>query len=255
LNGNTWPTFLCPNCRAIADLEAEIDDPFQVDEWEGDFADEPETSILDDTKQFVSGEKSTAPITEGDQSSEQDAPLIGIMASTSISETPSQNSEPSELSDDLHKANLPPRQSSFSSLSRRTNGGVGHLDLSSQTAHVADFAVPHTLPIPVQNRATTALSDGPPSTSAERLVVETVVDGPMTPRNNAGPFVFDGSAGRNAAVRSASEAFQTMHPSDEQSQVPQGELSMGDGQVDKKRVQEDKEASSDESEPLQFGGQ
>ena len=36
LNGPTYPNFLCPNCRAVTDLEADVDDPVDFDEWEAE---------------------------------------------------------------------------------------------------------------------------------------------------------------------------------------------------------------------------
>lgn len=56
-----------------------------------------------------------------------------------------------------------------------------------------------------QPRARLADISAPPSSSAERLGVE----GPMTPRNDAGPFVFDGSGSRRpgmAAITNLDEA-------------------------------------------------
>ncbi|MCJ1308989.1 hypothetical protein MMC25_002644 [Agyrium rufum] len=32
----TYPQFLCPNCRAVADLEADVDDPYEVEGWNAD---------------------------------------------------------------------------------------------------------------------------------------------------------------------------------------------------------------------------
>src|SRR6187402_1811895 len=34
INGPHWPHFICPNCRTVADLEAELDDPYANEEWE-----------------------------------------------------------------------------------------------------------------------------------------------------------------------------------------------------------------------------
>jgi len=34
INSPMWPQFICPNCRAVADLEADVDDPFPDAEWE-----------------------------------------------------------------------------------------------------------------------------------------------------------------------------------------------------------------------------
>ena len=33
LNGPQFPQFLCPNCRAVSDLEAELEDPGTDTEW------------------------------------------------------------------------------------------------------------------------------------------------------------------------------------------------------------------------------
>ncbi|KAH8599727.1 hypothetical protein B0O99DRAFT_682959 [Bisporella sp. PMI_857] len=42
INGPHWPHFICPNCRTVADLEAEIDDPSADGEWEQLEAEEAE---------------------------------------------------------------------------------------------------------------------------------------------------------------------------------------------------------------------
>lgn len=34
INGPHWPHFICPNCRTVADLEAELDDPYTNGDWE-----------------------------------------------------------------------------------------------------------------------------------------------------------------------------------------------------------------------------
>jgi hypothetical protein len=48
-----------------------------------------------------------------------------------------------------------------------------------------------------QQRTRTETPDGSRVTSAEQIISG---EGPLTPRNNAGPFVFDGSAGRAGAA-------------------------------------------------------
>jgi hypothetical protein len=48
-----YPSFLCPNCRAVTDLDAEIDDPYQFEGWE----DEISGAQSDDA---ASAEQSTA---------------------------------------------------------------------------------------------------------------------------------------------------------------------------------------------------
>jgi len=40
----TWPQFLCPNCRAVADLEADVDDPYDYEEQGDEEADDSSES-------------------------------------------------------------------------------------------------------------------------------------------------------------------------------------------------------------------
>ena len=42
-----WPQFICPNCRAVADLEADVDDPFPDAEWEEVDADDDVIQVLE----------------------------------------------------------------------------------------------------------------------------------------------------------------------------------------------------------------
>lgn len=52
-----------------------------------------------------------------------------------------------------------------------------------------------------------------PSTRAELAPGQVVADGPMTPRNDAGPFVLDGGAGRSSTGRDRGDAVSLNHPS------------------------------------------
>lgn len=173
LNGATWPNFLCPNCRAVADLDADVEDPGEFEDWD----EEPQTN--------------------GD---------------------PSTDAQP--LSEDRH---ITPRASVVPLSTATENGHTDLADLQHAITNISiheSTANPQTpfRPIePMTASVTQAVSidRGPDGfnglsplylASHDGLAPDRVHDGPMTPRNDAGPFVLDGSAGRNGAGRLRDES-------------------------------------------------
>lgn len=174
LNGATWPNFLCPNCRAVADLEADVEDPGEFEDWD----EEPQTN--------------------GDSTVDAQPP-----------------------SEDRH---VTPRASAVPL--NGTTAENGHTDLSDLQQAITNISInestanPQTpfRPIePMTASVTQAVSidRGPDGFNGlsplylaahDGLVPDRAHDGPMTPRNDAGPFVLDGSAGRNGASRLRDES-------------------------------------------------
>ena len=146
LTSPQYPIFICPNCRAGADLEADIDDPSE--EWE-----ELEAEGENGDKSSVNGAPlAPAPsATPAEQESTimQDADAMDVTVSLSTSDSPSPT-------------------------------GRGNLPHSTS----------EPLPIPSgSGRARDQHTPSPPNNGHE---------GPITPRNEAGPWVFDGSAGQRS---------------------------------------------------------
>ncbi|PWW79566.1 hypothetical protein C7212DRAFT_356391 [Tuber magnatum] len=192
-----YPTFLCPNCRAIADLEKDIEDDDLGEElWEsmadvvGQFADERTGEITDalESVQLGSG-AGDAPLMENAQDGSVvesqepkpagggvSAPVVLPFGSTS---TPTAHSAPETATSPIEIQQTP------SGSWRRRGERVTDLDLRPP-------GEPHT-PEPDKTGSGSA-SNGNGSSG------EVGHEGPMTPMNDAGPFVFDGSAMGNAAA-------------------------------------------------------
>ncbi|KAL9096880.1 MAG: hypothetical protein Q9165_000844 [Trypethelium subeluteriae] len=171
LNDQVYPQFQCPNCRAMADLEADVDDPpsdFE-EEWE-------EAPAETQEKEAVTGAMSTVPenpITHANGDTDEDGASV--------------------VEGDDHTA-LPSQLQNFSL--RLDNNPIDSISDST-------LRVPRVAPVPIgSNPSISAGLNGqlsPPgsATSFALTRAETAAsDGPMTPRNDAGPFILDGSAGR-----------------------------------------------------------
>ncbi len=185
LNGPTWPNFLCPNCRAVADLEEDVEDPGEFEDWN----EEPErpngdaSSKLDEKQ----GDRHVTPRTSM-------APLNGTL---------NNQGEGVDLSD-LHQA-------------------ISHITISeSSHQQVPQTPERHLTPVPpssVTQPVTidiTGTGDHPGLSPlnpiiSNGLTPDRVQEGPMTPRNDIGPFVLDGSAGRAGGnrLRDASDSTDT----------------------------------------------
>ncbi|TLD29522.1 zinc ion binding [Venturia nashicola] len=168
LNGHTWPNFLCPNCRAVADLEADVEEA--EEDWEEDSIEE----ALAASK--LEGEASG---TGGSSSEEPNGVLPSRTAEPSSSFSNGQVVTPPANGNDLGTSLSP----------------VATLDNEAtqiDPAQSATASVPRAIPI----RST----PGPAGTTAYELTVgPSVHEGPITPRNDAGPFVLDGGAGATTA--------------------------------------------------------
>lgn len=168
LNGHTWPNFLCPNCRAVADLEADVEEA--EEDWEEDSIEEAlAASRLEGEASGTGGSSSEEP--DGVRTPRAMEPLSDLANGNAVA--------------------LPNNDNDFgTSLSP-----VATLDdEATQVVPVpsATASAPRAIPI----RST----PGPAGTTAYELTVGPPVhEGPMTPRNDAGPFVFDGGAGATTA--------------------------------------------------------
>ena len=121
---------------------------------------------------------------------------------------------------------LPDPNTSSTSLSRRNarrisppqGGGLSNgLPLSpshfgnnhEENSAFGNYLRPITPIQPLMRDEDMADGESPPEQASTPNASEiSIADGPMTPTNNAGPFVFDGSAGR-AAGRRAAETMET----------------------------------------------
>ncbi|KAL8985871.1 MAG: hypothetical protein Q9205_000521 [Flavoplaca limonia] len=215
----TFPSFLCPNCRAVADLDADVDDPDAMVDWGEDdedsngsvagprevpapdetsheavqqALDEEDNSLATATTRQLSVRNGIDPPPESAEYTGVDAPPPSRSA---LSPTTERGPVSSSLPNLLHRRNaqgiMPPRHMPLASTDEGQETGI--------TLSEHAFLRPIT---PSQS----LLADGD-FLSRDALMGDVMTPGsemgPMTPTNNAGPFVFDGSAGRDSLHRPA----------------------------------------------------
>lgn len=157
LTSPQYPLFVCPNCRAGADLEADVDEPSE--EWQ----------------QLEEGheEEEAAEAEDGERQAGDKPPN---------SQSPPSPPEPADLT-------------------------VQDVDAVDTTVAVAAPESPAAQPI-LHHATTEPLPISSPASNAHRAGHQREKGSPslgangeglVTPRNNAGPWVFDGSAGRRVA--------------------------------------------------------
>ena len=161
----TWPQFLCPNCRAVTDLEADVDElnDSQWDELEEN------AGLGPDGEEMLHH-------TNSNQSQPVDQELMEVLSANAGRLSVDNRATmvgPSE------QMNPPQRSSMVMDLGNCESASNRHSSSSE------DGSLPE--------RQTTPK----PTMSVAMLHHE----GPLTPRNDAGPFVFDGSAGRTPSRR------------------------------------------------------
>jgi len=200
IHGPSYPNFLCPNCRFVADLEADVEPPEELDE-EIDLADLAKGA---DESSVEHQPPSSSEEDETRQRSEQrdDTRQVAIAIERSPSTSRSANITDEELACLLSGTSLEP--------SRPTSSGA----LSPRDALGGSTA---TRPVPIsqsQHQRNASLEQlGPrsatPMSSTQYALATTVIgDGPMTPRNDAGPFILDGGAGIQRIDDIATQALE-----------------------------------------------
>jgi hypothetical protein len=181
----TWPQFLCPNCRAVTDLEAEVEDP-KVD-WEDEDIDPPENREMNTTPP-VNGEASEVEGPgmngEGTGLTKTVSKLSNVVDEDLPSPALSSSSDPTNtVSNDLRTRRgariIPPPSPA------EPESSAHHRTSSSRI----DYLRPITPTGPLMGLEINGGALSSPTT--EQLAEQ----GPVTPTNSAGPFVFDGSAG------------------------------------------------------------
>lgn len=158
-NDRVYPQFLCPNCRAVADLEADIEDT--LDTWED--ADDDDGSVSEEP---ASERNPSITIENGignaaDGTADDDENLMDMVSHMSLNE-----------------------QNNMAPLS-----AIGANRPSRRSNHITDETV-DLIGEPLSTAPTPSNALRDPRAASETL------EGVVTPRNEAGPFVFDGSNGR-----------------------------------------------------------
>lgn len=202
IHGPSWPNFLCPNCRFVADLDADVE-PVENTEDEFDYLDG--NGEYDEDGGLATGAEREMERTQ--ENSEDDA----AVGRRSRPENGNADAPPRLRSLDRTNANITDDELAGllgqSALYTHTN------HFSSDELAAAPSALPETStrPMTITNRRQQqdaesfadlehARSATPPSTAQFALAAGVINggrgEGPLTPRNDAGPFVLDGSAGR-----------------------------------------------------------
>jgi E3 ubiquitin-protein ligase DMA1/2 len=181
LNGPTYPNLTCPNCRAAHDLQADIEEV--ESEWEDEIELQQaiEASKKDNSTSATSLAANTIPSHQRpsvDQDGDSPMPDHIPHSSAPVPQRPPPP-PPTESQSDAALINQ--------TLEQRLQTGTG---ASSATP-------PRDIP-PRANSNSNSNSRFELAPSVNGIVT----DGPMTPRNDAGPFVLDGGAGRTTAATS-----------------------------------------------------
>lgn len=196
INGPHWPHFVCPNCRSVADLEAELDEPVAEEEWEQLEAEDievpaevaPALEIRNQTSDQPQRPAPEPPTQESDldHSIPSDGEVVEISdeSDARVSDTAETmgymnindeaHSPISSVSSnaDISNATVPPVNIVRKAVPAIGSSSSQFEQASSRNQHLARTPSPNGLP--------SSLSD--PLISGE---------GPMTPRNDVGPFVFE----------------------------------------------------------------
>ncbi|KAH9877875.1 hypothetical protein J1614_003092 [Plenodomus biglobosus] len=172
LNGPTWPNFLCPNCRAVADLEEDVEEP-DLDDWEED-AEQVDGEPMAKVETQQGDRQTTPPVSgspvNGNSSEDAAANLAHLISNINVTDSLDEiASQP--LPETPDRRLTPPATSSVTQ--------------------------PVAINVPGANEYS-GLSPLHPAAIHNGLMPDRAPDGPMTPRNDVGPFVLDGSAGRAA---------------------------------------------------------
>ncbi|CEJ82692.1 hypothetical protein VHEMI02741 [[Torrubiella] hemipterigena] len=163
-----YPIFVCPNCRAGADLEADVDETSE--EWQ----------MMAEKEEQSNGTPAAAEVEA--EATETTAPPPPAVV------TP----------DDIAEVAEPEAEAGDVTMAMAADTARAEPEPAAATATVNNTSNSTTTqPVPIRNPASGSgrgiRSRTTPSPPGGR-------EGPITPRNDAGPWVFDGTAGRGPAV-------------------------------------------------------
>jgi E3 ubiquitin-protein ligase DMA1/2 len=191
--GSSYPQFTCPNCRAVTDLEAELD----VEDGEG-----WEENVEELVQQ--AGETASIVIQPASSLQNQDDTVHVGGAAQAYDEAGDIDLTTIQFESNAEQPATPPQAATNSLLSRRqtSNSSVSSGIAPVNSIHIptSSSGTPLTHVVP-HDPAGTLRAVTP--TSADIIAAE----GPLTPRNDAGPVVFDGSAGRSSSRRVTATAM------------------------------------------------
>lgn len=196
----------------MADLEADVDDldPDERDweDYEGD--DEQCQDHLDNSdrasSEITGVNREPPPRSEDRSSASAQSKVLSLRPKVGSAPTDNTSGPPSAI-------NVPPSQFVSSIINRRNTSRrqstqqpqpvdeQSSLARSDEISRRTSNLRPITPTQPNLRDVVTPPNDSPPARETTPTGADLASYGPMTPTNNAGPFVFDGSAGRAAGSR------------------------------------------------------
>lgn len=220
INGPHWPHFICPNCRSVADLEAELDDPTTNGDWEEI---ESEDASAQPPEPRDAGVAVATPEQPQNAASGVGSEDSGVIVGARGESDHGSDLDIAEVSDDsdmaqavnratdgmvyMHLNDSPSAEGSHPTISSATTAPV---DIISRKAVGSASSARLAQADPRLDRGSARTPS--PNGLGSSLDVAVGVEGPMTPRNDAGPFIFDGSAGRASGAGLANVATLNLAP-------------------------------------------
>jgi len=183
-----YPQFQCPNCRAYTDLEADVD--VDMEDWaEEESADQDKDLDIDQTDR-AGGNVNPEVIPDGAEA--------GLAATNGDA-----HDEDTQVVDTVPE---PQRNTSTSSLlsRRQDRTSPAENNLSPPMNGIAMPARPSEKEMQNHLAQQSTVTGSP---NSEQIIAG---EGPLTPRNNAGPFVFDGSGSRLGSRRPLDVPHQSL---------------------------------------------
>ncbi|KAK4169431.1 hypothetical protein QBC43DRAFT_307706 [Cladorrhinum sp. PSN259] len=222
LSSPSYPIFICPNCRAAADLEAEVEDPEDWEQLDSDEGQNQEGASLQ--PDFQAGPSAPRRSKESVRSVIH-APLSGTSPQSALPAPPQQQQQQQEdvvmidsplqisrsvlVDIDTGFLNIDANHPMFSGADT-----IAPNNSSSATVPVAPVAInapgsspanPISIPSPGPHTNNSRNGRDARTPSPTGAPVTNGQEGPITPRNDAGPWVFDGSGVRLSADGSSSD--------------------------------------------------
>ncbi|CAN8097614.1 unnamed protein product [Discula destructiva] len=213
LHGPNYPIFICPNCRAAADLEAEVEDP---EDWE-----ELSEELADQENETTEDGRAKEP--------RLDPPAKVEAGRTSVDRIRTSLDRARASAAERTRASLERSRSAAAPLAPAHENGVNPSTSSSAVSVDMEDAIPvndgastpstedavsrrgGAEPVAIPN-STSSNTRRTPSPGSGGVLAAPGHEGPITPRNDAGPWVFDGSGARiGVAPTSSAVARQSLN--------------------------------------------
>ncbi|CAD0113943.1 unnamed protein product [Aureobasidium uvarum] len=194
----SWPSFQCPNCRAYADLEADVEPP-----EEEDYESEGVEDVIQASTSVQPKSPEPEPLPTIETGGLEDEDLTAMMNSVSMG------------------SNSPSHNPSGTDSSSEGETGPSRGSISQPVPIIASTNAPvnRNLPDSIMARSATPTSSAPFALAAATLAP--MGDGQNTPMNDAGPFVFDNNSRRATAQRNIADiSREPVHEQAEEHSAP-----------------------------------